>query len=164
MFMKNTIEQLKSHFLHPGKVDWIGVREARGRPMVQLNEVLAEMGAGLQGDKAGARPGGKRQVTFIQAEYLPLLQTLLAQPTLLFADLRRNIAISGINLNALKDQIIQVGTARFEVTGFCHPCKKLEESLGYGTFNALRGHGGITAKVIQDGRLSLGDRLQVITE
>lgn len=129
-----------------------------------LEEVLAKTGAGLQGDKAGARPGGKRQVTLIQAEYLPFIQTLLGQTALSFADLRRNIAVSGINLNALKDQIIQVGSARFEVTGFCHPCKRLEENLGYGTFNALRGHGGITAKVIQEGRISLGDSLQVISE
>jgi MOSC domain-containing protein YiiM len=162
--MKNTIEQLKTHFPRTGQIEWIGVREARGQPMQLLEEVLAQAGTGLQGDKAGARPGGKRQVTFIQAEYLSLIQALLCQPTLSFADLRRNIAVSGINLNALKDQIIQVGSARFEVTGFCHPCKKLEESLGYGTFNALRGHGGITAKVIQGGKVVLGDSLQVISE
>lgn len=162
--MKNTIEQLKTHFPQPGQVEWIGVREARGQPMLLLEEVFAQTGAGLQGDKAGARPGGKRQVTLIQAEYLSLIQALLGQQTLSLADLRRNIAVSGINLNALKDQIIQVGSAHLEVTGFCHPCKKLEESLGYGTFNALRGHGGITAKVIQDGKIALGDSVQVITE
>lgn len=162
--MKNTIEQLKSHFPQPGQVDWIGVRKARGEPMLLLDEVLANIGTGLQGDKAGARPGGKRQVTLIQTEYLPLVQTLLAKPALTFADLRRNIAISGINLNALKDQIVQVGTARFEITGFCHPCKRLEENLGHGTFNALRGHGGVTARVIQDGQIKIGDALQVVTD
>ena len=161
--MKLTIEQLKSHFPQPGRVEWIGVREARGAPVMVLNEAQANVGTGLRGDKAGVRPGGKRQVTFIQAEYLPLVQTLLAKPALSFADLRRNIAISGVNLNALKDQIIQVGAARFEITGFCHPCKRLEENLGHGTFNALRGHGGITAKVIQDGNISIGDSLQVIS-
>lgn len=160
--MKTTIEQLKSHFPQAGQVEWIGVRESRGKPVAVLNNVQANVGIGLQGDKAGARPGGKRQVTFIQAEYLPLVQTFLSKPELSFADLRRNIAISGVNLNALKDQIIQVGAARFEVTGFCHPCKRLEENLGHGTFNALRGHGGITAKVIEDGEISIGDTLQVI--
>lgn len=162
--MKNTIEQLKTHFPVAGKVEWIGVREARGEPVKQLNDVMAKVDTGLDGDKAGARPGGKRQVTLIQAEYLPIIQNMLEQENLSFADLRRNIAISGINLNALKDQLVQVGTARLQVTGFCHPCKRLEENLGYGTFNALRGHGGITAKVILSGKISIDDALNVITE
>ncbi len=79
------------------------------------------------------------------------------------ADLRRNIAISGINLNALKGCTIQIGEAMLGITGFCHPCSKLEAQLGEGVFNALRGHGGLTAKVTNGGLIQIGDEIQVLT-
>ena len=156
------IAELKQHFPHPGKVEWIGVRPDKGSAVVEKSCVLAVTDRGLEGDKAGRKPGGKRQVTLIQAEYLPVIESLLPQLDVNFAALRRNIAISGINLNALKDCTIQLGQATILVTGFCHPCAKLETQLGHGVFNALRGHGGITAKVIEGGEIQLGDTLQVI--
>lgn len=156
------LDQLKQHFPQPGRVDWIGVRPDKGMPMTVLDQVIAIEDYGLQGDKAGSRAGGKRQVTLIQMEYLKIVQSLLPQLTFNLADLRRNIGISGINLNALKGCVVQLGEAQLEITGFCHPCNKLENQLGYGVFNALRGHGGLTAKVIQTGDIKLGDGLSVI--
>lgn len=156
------LEHLKQQFPHMGRVEWIGIRSNKSVPMTVLKEIEARRDHGLYGDKAGKRPGGKRQVTFIQAEYIPLLQSLLPNADISLANLRRNISISGINLNALKDQTIQVGDAVLQVTGFCHPCSKLEENLGQGVFNAMRGHGGLTAKVIESGRIALGDTVRVV--
>ena len=44
-----------------------------------------------------------------------------------------------------------------EITGTCEPCSKMEASLGVGAYNAMRGHGGVTAKVIKGGELKLSD-------
>ena len=44
-----------------------------------------------------------------------------------------------------------------EMTGECHPCSRLEETLGVGGYNATRGFGGTTAKVLARGRISIGD-------
>jgi MOSC domain-containing protein YiiM len=70
--------------------------------------------------------------------------------------------VEGINLLALKGKVFRVGEAVFEYSGECHPCSRMEESLGSGGYNAMRGHGGITAKVIKDGIIGLGDAVRVI--
>lgn len=157
------LAELKKHFPRPGKVEWIGIRPDKGLPIEQTSMIKALTDHGLEGDKAGERAGGKRQVTLIQAEYIEVIRSLMPNKTLNFSDLRRNIAISGINLNALKGCTIELGEATFEITGFCHPCSKLEAQLGEGVFNALRGHGGLTAKVIKGGLIQVGDDLNVLS-
>ena len=156
------IAELKQHFPQPGKVEWIGVRPSKGSAVIEKTCVNAITDHGLEGDKAGQKPGGKRQVTLFQAEYLEVIYSLLPNYQINFAELRRNIAVSGVNLNALKSCTIKLGEATLEVTGFCHPCSKLEAQLGQGVFNALRGHGGLTAKVIKGGEIKQGDLLRVI--
>ena len=66
---------------------------------------------------------------------------------------RRNIVVRGINLLAMKDKQFQIGEVVLEMTGLCHPCSRMEENLGPGGFNAMRGHGGITARVIKGGKV-----------
>jgi MOSC domain-containing protein YiiM len=70
--------------------------------------------------------------------------------------------VRGINLLALKDQQFQIGEAVLETTGLCHPCSRMEENLGEGGYNAMRGHGGITAKIIKSGRIKVGDKVKLI--
>jgi len=76
--------------------------------------------------------------------------------------MRRNLVVSGINIASLKDKHFRLGSTELAGTGFCHPCSRMEENLGRGGYNAVRGHGGITAKVIQGGRVNKGDLLVTI--
>ena len=111
---------------------------------------------GLHGDRYAGRTG-VRQVTLIQAEHLPAIASCLDQQTLAPQLLRRNIVVQGINLLALKGKVICVGDVELEVTGLCHPCSQMEERLGPGGYNAVRGHGGVTARVLTEGVISVGD-------
>ena len=156
------VVELKRHFPSAGRVEWIGVRSYKGSEIEEKSYIEAVYERGLVGDKAGQRPGSKRQVTLFQAEYLKVIDSLLPDKNLTYANLRRNIVISGINLNALKDCQLKVGEATLEISGFCHPCSKLESQLGYGVFNALRGHGGLTAKVAESGLITVNDSVHVL--
>ena len=147
-----------------GRVRWIGVRPERAAPMIELAAVEARLQAGLTGDRA--RPGVRnaRQVTLIQWEHLAVISSLLDRPheqPILPADLRRNIVVSGLNLFSLKGRQFRIGQAIFETTGWCQPCARLQHNLGPGTFQAVRGHGGITARVLQNGIIRLDDSVSV---
>lgn len=156
------LQELIANVPQRGRVRWIGVRpESRGA-MLELDAVEARREAGLTGDHARPGPRNARQVTLIQWEHLAVVSSLLGRADdnpLQPQDLRRNIVISGINLFSLKNRRFRIGQAVFETTGWCQPCARLEQRLGLGTFQAVRGHGGITARVIQSGIVRLDDVL-----
>ena len=149
------IKDLFDVFPRPGRVEWIGVRPERRGPVSVVQSVEVSEAEGLIGDHYSGQ-NGNRHVTLIQAEHLPVVAALTGRDSLDPALLRRNIVVSGLNLLALKDHQLQIGDAILQITGQCHPCSKMEIALGPGGYNAMRGHGGLTAKVIRGGFLTTG--------
>ena len=125
------------------------------------------MGLGLLGDHRAARgtvnPKSKRQVTLLQAEHLPVIAALSGLAEVDPALLRRNLLVSGINLFALRDRTFWVGSVLLEGSGLCHPCSRMEEALGPGGYNVMRGHGGLTARILEGGTLHVGDEVRLVT-
>lgn len=152
-------EMLKCHAA-PGRVAWIGLRPGR-RVDVQTPGSAEVALDGLAGDHAKA---GKRAVTLIQAEHLPVIAALAGIGAVQPEQLRRNLVISGINLAALRKAALRVGSAVVQVTGPCPPCSRMEEVLGRGGYNAMRGHGGWYAEVLEPGRVALGDSVTLLTD
>ncbi len=159
MINPGPLQQLLDTLPQHGRVEWIGIRPQRGAQMVVLDAVQLEPGSGLAGDRFQGRNQGTRQVTLIQQEHLAVIAACVGLPAIDPALLRRNIVVSGINLLALKDKRFHLGDALLEFSGACHPCSKMETALGAGGYNAMRGHGGITARVLAAGRVKRGDRL-----
>jgi len=151
-----SVAELTSRFPRPGRLEVIVLRPARLAET--LLPVTAELlVAGLAGDHA---PPGLRAVTLIQAEHLAVITTLSGSEATP-ARLRRNLVVAGLNLAALKGVPLRIGTdAQVEITGPCPPCSRMEETLGPGGYNAMRGHGGWYARVIRPGRLDLGDAVE----
>ena len=157
------LRTLTARFPRPGRVDSILLRPGRREPMQAVNEATALAQRGLDGDRSAVRVAatGKRHVTLIQAEHLAVVAALLGLDGVDPALLRRNVVVSGLNLLAakalFKDTPLQLAlgdSVRLEVTGPCEPCSRMEETFGPGGYNAMRGHGGITARVRAGGRFS----------
>lgn len=148
-----------------GRVEWIGVRPERRAPVVPVRSAMAHLGKGLDGDRRmqSERPS-KREITLIQAEHLPVIAAIAGLKTIDPATLRRNLVVSGVNLTSLKRGKFRVGEAVLEWTGSCDPCSRMEEALGAGGFQAMRGHGGITARIIDPGAVAVGDLVAKLLE
>ncbi|HKK73450.1 MAG TPA: MOSC domain-containing protein [Saprospiraceae bacterium] len=143
-----------------GSVSWMGLRPKKDVDLVAVDEAVLDPETGLVGDHYRGR-SKKRQVTLIQAEHLGVVGQLLGReisPGLT----RRNVVVAGINLLALKDRQFQIGEVILEGTGYCHPCSKMERNLGEGGYNAMRGHGGLTAKIVKGGTIQLGDEVSLV--
>ena len=154
--MASTLADLLATLPQTGRVAWIGVRPVRRATVTAVDAVEAVAGRGLADDRYAH--DGKRQVTLIQAEHLVAVAALVGRPVALDpALLRRNVVVAGLNLLALKSRQFRLGGALLEWTGPCEPCSRMEEALGPGGYNAMRGHGGITARVVAGGLIRVGD-------
>ncbi|WP_419193359.1 MOSC domain-containing protein [Kolteria novifilia] len=156
----SNIRQLMTRFSQPGRVEWIGRSATRRATIESCADVLLEEGTGIQGDHHATSGRSKRQVTLIQHEHLAAIASLIGQPDVSPEQLRRNIVVSGINLLSLKSLRFRIGETLLEGTGLCAPCSRMEETLGKGGYQATRGHGGITAVVLEGGPIRVGDAVR----
>ena len=157
-----TLKELLSHTAGNGRLDWIGLRPERRAPMLEPETARMLTQRGLEGDRASAKTGRTRQVTLVQAEHLTTIAALIRQDKIAPQQLRRNLLISGINVLCLRRARFRIGQAILEGTGHAHPCSRLEETLGHGGYNAARGLGGITARVLDGAIVRIGDDVELL--
>lgn len=158
------MQELLDDVPHVGRLEWIGCSARREADIDACEVAVVEVGTGISGDHHATGGDSKRQVTLIQAEHLPVIAGVCGAETIAPEQCRRNLVVSGINLLSLKKRRFQIGGVILEGTGPCAPCSRMESTIGPGAYQAMRGHGGITAIVHQGGTIRIGDSVRSCSE
>ncbi len=168
-----TLKDLVLQFPQTGRIDAIILRPGRREPALSVAEARAEPGFGLKGDRRAEKQrdgdaARKRELTLVQAEHLPMIASWCGVDSIDPRQLRRNLVVSGINLLSMRSPFRNLRcewligeSACIVVTGSCDPCSLMETEVGYGAYNAMRGHGGLTAMIVASGLIRVGDRVRL---
>ena len=150
--------RIRHIFISPGH-NFVGHhgKPPSGHPSLDVPEVRLLAGRGIEGDRyCDFKDDYKGQVTFFASE---VYERLCAQfgirdksPDIF----RRNIITEGVDLNALIGTEFEVQGVRFLGTQECAPCHWMNTVFAEGAEEALKGHGGLRAKILNDGVLRVG--------
>lgn len=146
-----------NYFGHHGK-------PADDHPIFSVSSLDCVAGRGIRGDRFfDYKPDYKGQITFFSAEIYDELCTTLLPPDSPLSSLdsqlpppsafRRNVITRGIDLNTLIGQTFTLQGVTFLGTGECSPCHWMDQAFAPGTEAALKGRGGLRAKILTDGTL-----------
>lgn len=127
---------------------------AADHPMRELDRVECVAGRGLRGDRFFAyRPDYKGQVTLFARETWDALGSEFGCTEKSPAVLRRNLLVSGIDLNLLIGETFTLSGATFAGIEECRPCYWMDQAIGPGAEDWLKGRGGLRCRVMSDGWL-----------
>jgi hypothetical protein len=153
-----------------GKVEAIALAERATGPMRVVAQVRALAGRGLAGDRYAAKSGTFTpdndtargyDLTLIEAEVLDHL-TLPDGGKIDYAEARRNVITSGIDLTALVGRRFRIGEVECLGQRLCEPCSHLERLTAKGVLRELIHRGGLRADVLTDGQIGDGAVIETI--
>ena len=145
------------------KIIKIGLTKNHNQEITEVTEIDLVAGKGIVGDRHFKDYNDPyNQLSIIESENIDEynLKNKLNIP---YLDFRRNIVTKGIGLNDLVGKKIKIGSVKLEVIDLCRPCRHLSEKLGRNDIikEFLR-KGGIRCQIINDGKISLGDKTKII--
>jgi MOSC domain-containing protein YiiM len=149
-----------------GVVEGIFVTGEGNAAMVGVEEVRTVQGCGIEGDRYcegtgfWTRYGDVCQVTLIAGEDLDYIEEELGIRAK-DGEHRRNIITRGITLGDLRRKRFRVGEAVLEYDRPRPPCRHVQDLSEPGMTRALRGRGGICARVIEGGMIRARDAIEV---
>jgi len=123
-------------------------------PIIEVEQAECVADKGIIGDRFfDYKKDYKGQTTFFSLEvYDDLCRTLHVsdKPPAVF---RRNIIVSGIDLNQLIGQPFTIQDVQFEGMEECRPCSWMDQAFAPGAETLLKGRGGLRARILTDGVL-----------
>jgi len=126
---------------------------------------MCRAGRGIEGDRFfDYKEDYKGQITFFAWEIFDAARRQFAIPALSPGAFRRNAVVAGLDLTALIGRRFSLGGVEFEGSGESKPCYWMNQAVGPGAEEWLRGNGGLRAKILSDGPLAVGAAGLVLTE
>jgi hypothetical protein len=122
--------------------------------MVEKQEIDCVAGHGLVGDRFFSfEKNYKGQVTFFSIEVFDEICQRFKIGGISPCVTRRNIITAGADLNLLIGGEFQIQGVRFEGVSECKPCYWMDRVIAPGAEEALRGRGGLRARILTDGKI-----------
>ncbi len=140
-----------------GRIEAIWIKRQRKGPMDAVDTAQVVTGAGIVGN---ANQGGRRQVTLLSREAWARAGQELGEDVDP-ARRRANVLVTGVDLEQSRDRVIRLGNVRIQLRGETRPCERMDEACD-GLRNALdpEWRGGAFGVVLDDGTISVGDRVE----
>ncbi len=149
-----------------GVVEDIYVAPKGSSTMERVEEVRTIEGCGIEGDRYCEGTGywtpygDVCEVTLIELEDLDYIQSELGI-SVKNGEHRRNIVTSGIRLGDLRRKRFRIGETLLEYVRPRPPCRHVQDLSEPGMTRALKGRGGICARVVKAGKIRAQDNIEV---
>ncbi|MEW6636338.1 MAG: MOSC domain-containing protein [Actinomycetota bacterium] len=150
-----------------GVVEEIYITDEGSAPMRRVTEVETVAGCGIRDDRYcegtgyWTSYGDVCEITLISGEDLDHIESELGI-SVKNGEHRRNIVVRGLDLAALRRKRFRVGETVLEYDRPRPPCRHVQDLSEPGMTRALRGRGGICARVVEAGRIRAGDGIEVL--
>ena len=120
--------------------------------MIEVPQIECVARRGIRGDRFfDHKPDYKGQITFFAFETHEWLAEHLGAYGLDPSVYRRNVITRGVDLNSLIAAEFEVQGVRFIGTEEAKPCLWMDHAVSEGAEKALRGRGGLRAKILSGG-------------
>jgi MOSC domain-containing protein YiiM len=152
-----------------GTVESIHIASVAEAPIQSVGQVVANPGAGLEGDRYAqqtgtfSKPEPDYELTLIEVEAIEALRRDY-QVELLAGDARRNIVTRDVPLNHLVGREFTIGDVRIRGIRLCEPCEHLQKLTGKKLIKGLLHRGGLRAQILTKGTIHVGDAVKVIID
>ncbi len=124
----------------------------------EVDSVECVEGRGLVGDRYfDFKENYKGQISFISVEAIEEMESTLGVSVQDHSLFRRNVVVSGVDLNSLVGQDFRIGEVELRGVEQCKPCFWMDEAVGEGAFKALENRGGLRCRILSSGRLEKGE-------
>ena len=146
-----------------GKIEAINITNISEENTFYVNQATLEKGKGIVNDRYyGNFKEKKEQVTLISLEEINNFNNQIKR-SIDAKDFRRNIIVSGLNLNKFINKKIKINEVTLKIHEICQPCKYLQDRLKIpGLVKMLINKSGVRAEILSSGSLAVGDAIKKV--
>ena len=132
-------------------------------PLIEVRKIECVAGHGIRGDRFyDYRDNYKGQITFFSFEVFAKLAEHFGLTDKSAGAVRRDVVVSGVELNDLIGEEFSIQGVRLRGTAHCRPCYWLDQAIAPGAEQFLEGNGGLRAQILSDGVIAVGDAQLVL--